>query len=117
MTKKEVLMEKLENLCDCELIGIWNDFCKVDNRQENVIYDLDDYMLDGVFEYASEALKNLGEFDYNDDYFSYDDYGDINSFSGALDTFSPIDLDKLVDWLEENTDIADEYGLEEGEEE
>lgn len=114
MTKKEILME---NLCDCELVSLWNDFCEVDNRQENVIYDLDDYTIDSVFEYASEALKNLGEFDYGDDYFAYDGYGYINSFSGALDTFSPVDLDMLVDWLEENTDIADEYGLEEGEEE
>lgn len=117
MTKKEILMEKLENLYDSELVSLWNDFCKVDSRQENLIYDLDDYTLDGVFESASEVLKNLGEFDYDDDYFAYDGYGYINSFSGALDTYSPVDLDMLVDWLEDNIDVADEYGLEEGVEE
>ena len=105
------LKEKLESLDDLAIIEIWNDYCGNSSYQLEKVYDIDDYTIDSVFDNPSEVLKNLGAFDYNEEYFAIDEFGYINSFCGAFDTFSPIDVDLLIDWLKDNPDIAEEYGL------
>lgn len=83
-----------------DLVSLWNDFC-----------DGDDYIHQGVEDMA-ELYSDPASFgraiffgdvqNWLDDYACFNGYGNIVTFNYWDDKNSPIDLDLLAEWLEEN---------------
>lgn len=106
------IKEQIEKLTNSELVNLWNEYCDRDNRQDNIIYTLDDCTLDSIFVNPSDVIKHMGVFNYYDDYFTFNGYGNMCSFSNVFDTYSPFCIGDICDWLEDNPDVADEYDIE-----
>ena len=50
------------------------------------------------------ARTYYGSYNYPDDYFCFNGYGNLDSFNYWDDEKSPVDVDELADWLIENGD-------------
>lgn len=79
------------DISSTELLDLHNEYCEVNENFDDVVEFMDEFesLLGDSF---SEIYPKLGEFDINDDFFWFDECGNINS--GDIDDA----IDVMVDW-------------------
>ena len=97
----EEIIEKLEGLTTMKLIILWNEYCEDNCLSDDVIYENNEYNLDNVFSSIDDALRaaHYGEYDYSDNYFKLDAYGNLESMNFPKDY---IDIDALAEYIVEH---------------
>ena len=105
MTAEELRLELsniVSSLDDSEIISMWNEIANGDNW----IYSNDEYELDTVFDgqKPSDIIRTIffGDYRYNDNYFCFNGYANLDSFDYVDDKNSPYDEDMLIDYIIEN---------------
>ena len=82
------------------------------NGYENSVYDNDEESIDMMFGNTLDALRAALRGDYNpaDAYFTFDKYGNLQSFDYLDSGSSPIDISELAEWLIDEDKLAG-YGI------
>lgn len=106
---------------DNTAISLWREFASEEGYEGDLIYDNDEYTINEMFDSPMSALRaaNYGDYNYAHEYFHLNGYGNLETFDFASDEYSPIDVDRLTDWVFENQDnseIADYLDFDEAEE-
>lgn len=112
--RKQVAVENALHGLDDNLVGLWNENAEADD----MVYQM--YQLDETMENDSPteiALRIFhGDFNPNDDYFCFNGYGNLVSFSYFGDKNCPIDLSDLTDRVMKdgcgqigNEDLVDDF--------
>lgn len=103
------IREQMNNMGMEELIYIHN-YDNIDTR----IYDLDEESINNVLDTPWEAIQaaEYGEFNISDDYFFLNGSANIETFDYIDDPKCPIDIDYLADWLADNEQLWDDFGIE-----
>lgn len=111
MTKREKIIEILENLCTEDAVEIWNDYCEETNNLDDHIFCMEEF--DEVFQYSTptEIVELIGSFSTDDDYFTYGIYG-VDSFVNIdeCSLWFPVDVARYSDENDEdfgNDDIRE----------
>ena len=95
------VIEQLEGLLFCDLVMTYNDYAS--HNGYDMIYDNDENTINEMYTKAYDAVRvtNHKGCNDNDDYFTYDGYGLMSSFSYQLtqDDNCPIDITELAQWL------------------
>ena len=113
-TKYNEIIDALENLSAEEIIDIWNTYCDENNYVEDYIHYNNAEEIELLYGGSPWDLLNaLGDYSTNDDYFSIDGYGFLNSFNWLSEADCPYDIDALANWLVDNSQYWDELGIEE----
>ena len=106
MKRYDEIREVLENLDSYEVVSAWNRYCEENSYYDDMVYpmyEFDDLMY-GLK--PSEIVAKLdSSFDINDDFFTWDSYGEVVSFNYISD--SSIDLDDLADYMDEHEEDFD----------
>lgn len=104
---KEEIKEILENLDDCELLRIWNEF-----DQYSTIYTSEEFdEICGGMTPSEIALKCFnGDFNPNHDFWTFNGYENLKS-SDYLDEL--ISIDDLADYIADNEEAFDNDDLQE----
>ena len=80
-----------------------NDFARVYNNDEDNI--------NMVFANAYDALRAASyDYDHSDAYFTFNEYGNLQSFEDLASLSSPIDIGELAEWLIDKDKLAG-YGI------
>lgn len=93
MTKKEAVISIIKSWDDEEIVKQWNDYCEFHDSpaiMEVFTDDEDIHWIIDKFPHCNDSFH---------DYFYIDDNGWLMFFSDALGECSPIDLDKLSEYL------------------
>ena len=103
------VIEQLEGLLFCDLVMTYNDYASHNGYE--LIYYNDENTISEMFTDAYDAVKitNHNGYNLNDDYFVYNGYGLMSSFSYQLiqDDNCPIDISELAQWLISEDKLAD----------
>ncbi len=109
---EESVLEVVEDLDDATLISMWNDYCEGDNMFDSHVYSQDELneVLDG--DTPDEIARKIcyGEFNPNDEYFSFDGNANLKS-SNVINEL--ICISDLVNYIIRNEET---FGLDELEE-
>lgn len=97
-----LLMDTLESLDDSELIDVWNNYCMIRRYGADMITSMDrfDETFDG--DAPLDVVRSCwlaSHFCPNDNWFSADDLGNIESFDDLSEYNCPIDADILIDYM------------------
>lgn len=103
------IIEYLEDMSDNELITAWNEY-QNENYYENQVYYMEEFneIMDN---YTPLEIANLvwhGDFNPNDDYFTFGVY--LESHYSVSDLIS---IDELADFIIDNGNDLDNYGINE----
>ena len=125
MTKREQLSKLLNEMCEPDLVYLYNEYCQETNNYDDEIYPID--MFDEInreldpWEIAAKVF--YGDFNPNHDYFKFNGYANFISINKwDLDRF--IDVEDIVKYILENDEdfnendiryILDEIGEEDDE--
>ncbi len=100
----EKVREQIEGLTEAEQVAIWNEYCEKVNYFDDEILenDLDELLADKT---PSEVWNSISS-DYrdSDDYCTFNGYGLLVSYSYLDDSYSPFDIEALIDWIVDNED-------------
>ena len=103
------VIEQLEDLLFCDLVMTYNEYAS--HNGYDMIYDNDENTINEMYTNAYDAVMvtNHRGYNDNDDYFTYDGYGLMSSFSYQLtqDSNCPIDVEELAQWLINEDKLAD----------
>lgn len=103
------VIEQLEDLLFCDLVMTYNDYAS--HNGYDMIYDNDENTINEMYTNAYDAVRvtNHKGYNDNDDYFTYDGYGLMSSFSyhPIQDDNCPIDISELAQWLINEDKLAD----------
>lgn len=109
--RKENILEILQELDDETLLTVWNEYCDEDNMFDDHIYWNDEF--NEVFqnrfpEDIAQVICN-GEFSINDEYFTFNGYGNLKSSSNVNNL---ICIEDLVNFILRNNETfnIDELG-------
>ena len=106
------VIEQLEDLLFCDLVMTYNDYAS--HNSYDMIYDNDENTINEMYTNAYDAVRATNHKGYNDndDYFTYDGYGLMSSFSYQLvqDDNCPIDVEELAQWLIDEDKLS-EYDI------
>lgn len=112
---RETIKNRLRGLDFDALIPIWNGYCDDNRDTESFVFCNDDTELDANFDGmpAHEIIRMVSYGDYNfaDEYFSFNGYGNLVSFESLEDDKCTICVEDLANWLEGNDDLLEQYGL------
>ena len=100
MTKREKLIDLLQEMNYPELVLLYNDYCAAIDDFDNQIYDLDqfDEMLDGLNPFDIATKIHYGDFNPAYEYFTFNGYGNIQSIcKWEIDRF--VDINDIVDYI------------------
>lgn len=122
LTKIECLREAVGKLSESELLELWNDYCEEIKDYGNLVYKLDSDEI--MYALGSKSARDVieavmssvayGTLDVNDEYFCVNEaYGHLESFSGLTSYQSPIDIEELVEYIDENNIGFDDEPVEE----
>lgn len=106
MNKIKSIISVLKQMETDTLINIWNDYCNEENV-DDYIYTNDEYTLNDLFggrkDGVNEVLRmaHYGHYDYTDDYFIINAYGNFTSFD-EYDAEQHIDFDYLANFIADN---------------
>lgn len=123
MKKYEMILSVIEEMDDDAIVCLWNEFCCDSDRYDDEILTSDSleeliensnegglYWVNRFF-YGSDAYGE-GSANPNRNYFTFNGYGNINSFDyvynkfakelGKGDGFNNIDVEELIDYIIEN---------------
>ena len=78
----------------------------------NSVYDNDDDSINMIFHNASDAIRSafFGDYNHSHAYFTFNGYGNLQSFEYLDSDSSPIDIGELAQWLVDEDILAD-YGI------
>ena len=112
MTYEEFLTDLIEDLTSEELLQIHNEWASETGCYDQYIYENNEYSLNELFSSKIELIRAIqyGEYSINDEYFSIDVYGNLESYPTllvALDSLADIDL--LVEWSQDKEYKKDAY--------
>ena len=67
----------------------------------NSVYDNDDDSINMIFHNASDAIRSafFGDYNHSHAYFTFNGYGNLQSFEYLDSDSSPIDVSELAEWL------------------
>lgn len=108
ITAKQII----ENVTYSDMLQLWNEYNEYANSMDDNIYILDDDNINESYTSAMDALRSahFGKFSIADKYFQFDGYGNLESLNDSdLDELS---WSEVAVWLNENTEIAERYGLD-----
>jgi len=120
MTRYDKIHEVLENLDNYDVVSAWNRYCEENSYYDDMVYTMGEFdeLMYGLKPLEIAAKLDSG-FNVNDNFFSFDNYGEVVSFDYISD--SCIDLDDLAEYMDDNEedfdiDEIDEIFSEEDEE-
>lgn len=111
---EEYIDEAIEKMDNKEVIDLWECYCSENDCLDDGIYNNDMDTIDGCFSKPHQAVLAVADGDWHepDEYFRFNGYGNIESFSYWNDVNSPIDVSALIDWLiNDGIDAAEAYDL------
>lgn len=103
MTKKERLIDLLQEMNHSELVLLHNDYCAAIDDFDNQIYDIDqlDEICQGQDAHWVACRVFFGDFNPSFEYFKFNAYGNIQSIcKWGLDRF--VDIPEIVDYILEH---------------
>lgn len=117
---KEKLLETIKEMDDSEIVTLWNEYCYNNNMFDDEILSYDTleeliqnssegglYWINRFF-YGSDDYNNEGGANPNRDYFTFNGYGNIESFDYIYNSYSGefnhIDIDDLIEYITDNND-------------
>lgn len=106
------VIEQLEQLLFCDLVMTYNDMANAFSYDR--IYDNDECTLNELFSTPYDAIRQTNHDGYNDndEYFTFNGYGNLVSFSyHPMATDCPIDIEELAKWIVDN-DLFNDYDIE-----
>lgn len=112
MTRFDKIHEVLENLDSYEVVSAWNRYCDEVSYFDDMVYTMDEFddLMYGLK--PSEIVAKLdSDFDVTENFFTWDEYGEVVSFDYISD--SCIDLDDLAEYMDENKEDFDIDEIEE----
>lgn len=101
---KEMLINQMNEMDEEDVLYIWNDYA-YDCRPDDVIYENEEDVLNDLFSRPSDAIRaiNYGDYHFNDPWFYFNGYGNIQSVYSLIDDENSIVcLDELAEWLIED---------------
>lgn len=103
----------INSLTVSELVTLWNEYCDALNWGDGMIYPFDEDMVNEMFSNPWDALRSahFGDVSFNNDYFHFNGYGNIETLSD-YEIEEDLDWDAVAEWLNENLEKAEEYGIE-----
>lgn len=106
MNKYNSIKEIITNFWDNDvIIAAWNERCS-ECDMDDYINSNEDYNLNDIFSESAEAIRATyyGHYEYNNSYFVFNAYGNLDSFDYWDDDYSPVDLETLIDYIIDNGD-------------
>ena len=96
---------------DSTLLQAYSEYA-ADNNYDSV-YDNDDESINMMFADSHEALRAAfyGDYNHSHAYFTFNGYGNLQSFEYLDSDSSPIDIEELAQWIVDN-DLFNEYNIE-----
>ena len=83
------------------------------NNGYDSVYDNDELILDDMFTSHYDAIRSAFYGDYNPShaYFTFNGYGNLQSFEYLISDNSPIDIEELAQWIVDN-ELFNDYDIE-----
>lgn len=96
---------------DSNLLQAYSEYAS--NNSYDSVYDNDDDSINMMFENTHDALRSAFYGDYNPShaYFTFNGYGNLQSFEYLDCDKSPIDIEELSQWIVDN-DLFNDYDIE-----
>lgn len=108
MTRLDAIIDFLNDIDECELVSIHNEYCDAVNYYDDRYYYMDDF--NELF-YGKNPLEILdaveSDFNTNDEYFTFDGYGYATSTS-----YPDIDIETIAEYIDDNDDYLYNDGLQ-----
>lgn len=98
MTKREKLIEYINDLSVEEKIELHNAYCDAANCMDDCIYSMDDMeeVLDGVDKWELVRMIRFGDFDFTKDFWGFNGYGNLDSYNAWE---LPIYAEDIADYI------------------
>lgn len=126
---EEKILNIFRNMDDDEIVSIWNEYVYETNNYDDEILDYDRmeeliensnegglYWVNRFF-YGSDDYSSEGSANPNRNYFSFNGYGNIESFDYIYNSYSGdfnhIDIDALIDYIIENNESFNNDDIQE----
>ena len=126
---EEKILNIFKEMDDDEIVSIWNEYCYECNMYDDEILDYDRmeeliensnegglYWINRFF-YGSDDYSSEGSANPNRNYFSFNGYGNIESFDYIYNSYSGefnhIDIDALIDYIIENKESFNNDDIQE----
>ena len=108
---KDFIASKLLELETKDIVPIHNEYCEVMGYEDNRVEYMDS--LDDIF--CDTTPLNIamrifyGDFNPNDNFFTFNGYGNLVSFDYYDDSNSPIEISELAEWLADSPNYLKDY--------
>lgn len=101
MSKLQDIYTKLEAKTESQLLDLWNEYNDDINGYQTIYTSLEQIaeVFDGEDLLTFASRVHFGNLSWNDNYFTLNAYGQINSFLFFNDKKNPFDMDELAEWL------------------
>lgn len=125
----DTLRNYFTELDDCKIVAVWNEYVRETSCFDDEIFDFDDMeemiansnegglFWVNCFFYGSDDYNKETGANPNRNYFTFNGYGNIESFDYIYnqysDTFNHIEIDDLINYIIENNDSLYDDGIEE----
>lgn len=119
---QDQILDQLNNMDSDTLFSVWGEYVNECGDASDMVFPNYEQELNMTFPTVAEAVRavSCGDYNYSDDFFTFNGYGNVVSFNYADDDNSPVDLPRLADWVEQNFEAVSQYfdidETEEGEE-
>ena len=96
---------------DSTLLQAYSEYCS--NNGYDSVYDNDDDSINMMFTDSYDAIRAAfyGDYNLSHAYFTFNGYGNLQSFEYLDSDNSPIDIEELSQWIVDN-DLYNEYDIE-----
>ena len=103
--KKQKIVDIINSMGIEEKIALHNTYCDAANCMDDCIYTMDDMeeVLDGVDKWELVRMVQFGDFDCTQDFWSFNGYGNLESYSKWE---LPIYAEDIADYI-----LSEEYSL------
>mgnify|MGYP003307885407 CR=1 FL=1 len=94
------------NWSSSAIINAWNRYCEDNNDPDSMVEYMDSFneLFDGMTPTEIAERVSHGSFCSGDDYWCFNAYGNIKTFSYWDDSDSPVDIYDVAEWLIDNGD-------------
>lgn len=103
MTKREKLINLLQEMNDCGIVMLHNEYCYKVNNFDDEIFTIDmfDEILQGSEPWDIATKVFFGDFNPSYEYFKFNAYGNIKSLC-KWELYQVIDISEIVDYIIKN---------------
>ena len=98
MTKREKLIDYIDSMGIEEKIALHNTYCDAANCMDDCIYAMDEMeeILDGVDKWKLVDMMRYGNFDFQNDFWGFNGYGNLVSYNAWE---LPIYAEDIADYI------------------